>query len=301
MKKMTHLVTSLLAGVTLAGAAGLMGTSVKAQAATSQTVTQNVKVTTLKGLSKSHVVFRNVTATVNGASVDAKVPAIKGYVAHNGTYTFKAVMKNGKATIEPVAQPSYFDLHYYRVVKSQKSSKAVKRTAHVLIYKNGLYAKTLKVKAIPGTTFTIKTPKINGYKADMKRVRLGMNAKKAQYAVNNVTIPTYTKVKYGYQVSRLSATKTGKTLKVNGKVATTKNTAKHAAKYVIITDYKGKSHAKLTKNQTFKKTLNKRSAAKHVSVAAAYRTKNSKQKNGKTTYTYHALSAKKHVAVKAVK
>ncbi|RRK09863.1 hypothetical protein D1831_10260 [Lactiplantibacillus garii] len=302
MKKINRLMTSLLAGVTLASAAGFVGGSaVTAQAATKQTITRDVTVKTLKGLSKSSVVFKNVTAQVGGASVDVQVPKIKGYVANNGTYSFKAVKKNGKATIVPVDQPSYFDLHYYKVVSaaSQKSSKAVKRTAHVLIYRNGLFAKTLKVKAVPGTTFTIKTPKLAGYKANMKRIRLGMNAKNAQYAVNNVTLPTYTKVKYGYQVSQLSASKTAKTLKVTGKVVTTKHAAKHAAKYVILTDYKGKSHAKLTKNGNFTKTLKNCKAAKKVSAVAAYRTKH--VKNGKTTYTYHALSAKKSAVVKAAK
>ncbi|WP_318766354.1 hypothetical protein [Lactiplantibacillus carotarum] len=302
MKKISKLVTSVLAGVTIASAGSMMvGQTVTAQAATSQTVTQDVTVTTIKGLKKSSVVFKNVKATVGGKSVDAKVPTIKGYVANNGVYSFKAVTKNGKAMIVPVNQPSYFDLHYYKVVsaKTQKSKQAVKRTAHVLIYRDGLFAKTLKVKAVPGTTFTIKTPKLAGYKADMKTVRLGMNAKGAQYAVNNVTLPTYTKIKYGYQVNALTAAKQNATLKVTGKIAKTSNPAKHAAKYVMITDYKGKTHAKLAKNGTFSKTLKKRVAAKKVTVTAAYRTKH--VKNGKTTYTYHAVSAKKATTIKTSK
>ncbi|VDG17504.1 hypothetical protein [Lactiplantibacillus mudanjiangensis] len=116
------------------------------------------------------------------------------------------------------------------------------------------------------------------------------------YAAWEATLPYN---KYGYDSAKLKATKnkSGKSIKVTGKVKVLNpNLAKkHQATYVRIKTYKGNQYAKLTKSMTFSKTV-KVPKAKSISVQAGYYS--SAKKNGKTVKTFHVTGLSEKVTVK---
>ncbi|WP_318766352.1 hypothetical protein [Lactiplantibacillus carotarum] len=206
-----------------------------------------------------------------------------------------------------------FPLNYYKLKNTTNKHKVITVTDNISAFSNtsdftNIKLQQIKVRGKGWSIKTIAAPKIKGYKSNVAKIQIGIqpNSKHQSAGFDTLTKLTYTKIKtYGYKVSKLKATRSKKSssVKVIGQVAvSSQSKAKaHQAKYVVISDNKGKTNVKLSKKGTFNKTLKKRNSTKNVKVAAAYRTKNIKKNNGKTTYTYHLISAKKNATVKVTK
>ena len=312
-----QIVSSLAVGVALTGvglASGMIINNLPSQATTAQasgwttkTQKRTLKVPILKGTKKSTLTLKNKKIKVhmdglNQAYADVTTPKMKGYKAASSRFTVYFNDPAGKSVA------SFGKVDYYKTAAAPKSAKAVTGDAlfgHQLSNEpNGTYASTLKLTGVPGYIVKTAAPKVKGYTPKVKTVKFGVQRHfMDSYDFEQIGDDLMYVKNQGYKVSKLTAKKSTKTnkLKVSGKVAVSHATLakKHKATYAVISDYKGKTHVKLTKKNTFSKTIKSRKRAKTVTAVAAYRTKTTK--NGKKTYVYHNVANKKKVTVKVTK
>lgn len=316
----THkMVTSLALGLALTGvglASGMVVNNLPSQVTTANAAqwivkqeTRTLKVPIVKANKKSTITLKNKKFNVNidtkdgnGAYADVSVPKYKGFQAMKSSFRvfFNDTVGSKILWIVPI--------HYFKTTTAPKSAKKVTSTASVSYFKsntpNNSESSEVKLSGVPGYIVKVAAPTIKGYTPSVKTISYGVlnKADSNSYFEQIGNDIKYTK-NQGFKVSTLTAKKAAKSsnLKVTGKVAISHASLakQHKATYAVISDYKGKTYIKLSKKNTFSKTIKNRKGAKHVSAVAAYRTKTTK--NGKSTYAYHTLANKKTVAVKTTK
>ncbi|MFC6180882.1 hypothetical protein [Lactiplantibacillus daowaiensis] len=179
---------SLAVGTALMGtgvAVGVVATQVS-QPATVQAATKVKKVTIKKAYWKDGK-WSSITVKVPyGKTVSVKKPSFKGYKdAWNGSLGSVSVSKKGKVkrTTSLTATPMFFvkTISAKQQQKNAKSKKAVSVKGTITYYMDKSPETkfvSFKTKGIIGTLVTIKTPKIKGYKADTKTVKVCIESKK---------------------------------------------------------------------------------------------------------------------------